>query len=82
MMRVSRMLRTSLFLFWGRWGLPIPHRIAITTVVGTPLHVSKTDSPTEEQINELKERVLAEFQRIFEAHKSAYGWGHKKLVFK
>eukprot|EP00299_Pterocystis_sp_00344_P009590 c4082_g1_i1.p1 GENE.c4082_g1_i1~~c4082_g1_i1.p1 ORF type:complete len:360 (+),score=62.45 c4082_g1_i1:36-1115(+) len=80
--RISRLIRTSLFLFWGRCYLPIPYRVAITTVVGRPVMIEKVSNPTPEQIDALRERVLAEFQRIFETHKHAYGWGKKKLVFK
>jgi 2-acylglycerol O-acyltransferase 2 len=79
---ISRLLRVSLFYFWGRWGLPVPRRTPITTVFATPIPVKQCDSPTEEQIEELRSQSLEDYRRIFDLHKKAYGWPDKQLVFK
>jgi len=31
---LSRLLRVSICVFWGRWGLPIPYRVPILGVLG------------------------------------------------
>ena len=84
--KLSRMARTSLFIFWGRFGLPVPRRVAITTVMGVPIHTrpSAADDPTtmDAEIQRLQSLVLETYQEIFDKHKVAYGWKHKKLIFK
>lgn len=36
---LCRLLKTSLIIIWGRWGLPVPYRIPILYAVGKPLQV-------------------------------------------
>ena len=38
--RVSRALRMSLTIFWGRFGLPIPFQAPVTMVFGRPLDMT------------------------------------------
>lgn len=79
---LSRKLQASLFLYWGRWGLPIPRRAQITMVVGRPIDVQKTEGePTEEQIDELHERILEEVTTHFNRHKAALGWAEREIIF-
>jgi hypothetical protein len=33
----SRKMRASVCVFWGRWGLPLPYKHDIVSLVGTPL---------------------------------------------
>lgn len=40
---VSKLLRTSLVLFWGRWGLPVPFQVPLLYAVGTPLDAHCAD---------------------------------------
>ena len=37
--RLSRRLRVSLGVFWGRWGLPLPRKTDIIALVGAPVPV-------------------------------------------
>lgn len=33
----SRVMRASICLFWGRWGLPLPYKHDIISLVGQPV---------------------------------------------
>ena len=94
---VSRKLQASLFVYWGRFGLPIPRRTPITMLCGDPIEIlpdlppgpdgkrpargQPVPNPTQEQIDEVHARLLDGIQRTFDAHKGALGWGHKKMKF-
>eukprot|EP00727_Mastigamoeba_balamuthi_P001623 m51a1_g11458 putative mono- or diacylglycerol acyltransferase (768) ;mRNA; r:1297-4143 len=76
---LSRKLRFSLLLFWGRWGLPIPYPAHILEVVAPPIHVERVEEPTEQQINELHDRFVKELIALFERHKHRVGWTDRTL---
>jgi len=78
----SRKLQAAVFPFWGRAYLPIPRRCNVTMLIGAPLVVTKVDNPTQEQVDELHDKLLAEFVRLFDTHKIALGWADKKIVFE
>mmetsp|Transcript_5703 Transcript_5703/g.11324 ORF Transcript_5703/g.11324 Transcript_5703/m.11324 type:complete len:242 (-) Transcript_5703:751-1476(-) len=80
--RLSRTLRVSLVAFVGRWGLPVPLRYPVMTVVGRPLEVTKSEHPSEKEVDALSERFVEEIGRLFEEYKGFYGWGGRKLVVK
>lgn len=79
MERISRKAQLSIFLFWGKFGLPIPLRTPITTIFGPPIEVTKTDNPTQEQIDDVHRRLLQGVEDCFNQHKAALGWGHKTM---
>lgn len=64
-------------MFFGRgffqynFGL-VPHRTAVTTVVGSPLEVGKIENPTDEQINEVHEKFTQHLVKMFEQEKHKY----------
>jgi 2-acylglycerol O-acyltransferase 2 len=78
---LSRKLQASLFVYWGRWGLPIPRRAQITMCIGRPIEVARVDEPTDAQIDALHARVLDEMRTHFDRHKAALGWGDRDLHF-
>lgn len=80
--KVSRYLRMSLIGFWGRYGLPIPFRTPLVTVLGRPIQCPKVINPTPELINEYHELYLKELRRIYDKFKNVYGWQNKPLVYK
>lgn len=43
----SRWFRVSLFIPYGRWGLPIPFRANITMLFGKPIKVEPVAEPTQ-----------------------------------
>lgn len=79
--KVSRKLRAALFIFHGRWWLPIPRRVNITMVVGRAIPVEKVEEPSEAQVDELHEKILGAIKENFDRHKESLGWGQKELRF-
>lgn len=82
--RLSRLLRTSLVVFFGVGGLPIPFRQRLSYVVGDPIlpHPAPASAPgdaMELQVDDMHARFCSELIRLFERHKEAYGWGQKSL---
>ncbi len=82
---LSRKLRATLLWYYGRWYLPGPPlRVNVTMLVGAPIKVQKVKDPnniTDAQIDEVHDKLLGTIQRIFDKHKAAVGWSHKKLRF-
>lgn len=77
----SRRLQTSLFIYWGRLGLPIPRRVNVTLLIGQPIPVEKVEKPSQEQIDALHSQLLRAMKEMFDAHKDALGVGHKQMTF-
>uniref|UniRef100_A0A8C3VPU2 Acyltransferase n=1 Tax=Catagonus wagneri TaxID=51154 RepID=A0A8C3VPU2_9CETA len=75
--RLQRIMGISLPLFHGcgvfqdSFGV-LPYRRPITTVVGTPIEVQKTPSPSQEEVDRLHQRYMEELSKLFEAHKLKY----------
>jgi len=78
---LSRKVKASLFIPYGRYGLPIPFRCNITMIFGEPIIVEQVENPTQEQIDVLHLRLLDAWQSLFETHKSSLGWGKMVLKF-
>ena len=74
--RWSRRMRVSLMAFRGRWGLPLPHRVPITVVVGQPVEHREGEST-----DELHARYIAALEDLYERYKETAGYPpDKKLV--
>ena len=80
---LSRKSQTSLFLYWGRFWLPIPRRTNITMLFGAPIKVEKMDAEkiTQADIDAVHSKLLGAIELLFDEHKSALGWGHRKIRF-
>jgi len=78
---ISRKAQASFFLFWGRFGLPIPRRVNVTMAFGRVIEVPKVENPTEEQIDEVHQKIIAATKQMFDVHKAALGWGDKEMKF-
>jgi hypothetical protein len=78
--RLSRTLRVSLMLFWGRGGLPVPRRTPIVFTFGEPVRVSK-QAPTDATVAEVHQRILDELRKTYERVAPAYGWATRPLEF-
>ncbi|EKX48765.1 hypothetical protein GUITHDRAFT_93546 [Guillardia theta CCMP2712] len=76
---LSRKAQTAVFVFWGRFFLPIPRRVNITLLFGSPIMVERKEHPTQEDIDELHNRLLAATKTMYDAHKHKVGKGHKEL---
>ena len=79
---VSRKAQASIFLYFGRFYLPIPRRVNITMLIGEPIMVDKVEEPTPAQIDALHERYLTEMKALFDQHKASLGWGHLNLIYE
>lgn len=77
--RLSILIRMSIVIFFGVWGLPIPFRQRLSYVMGDPIVPSSSSSNVEDQVEDMYQRFCTELLRLFERHKDAYGWGHKSL---
>lgn len=81
---LSRKLKVSLFIPYGRWGLPIPFRVNVTLLFAEPIRVQKVPEgtePTESQVDELHQRILDEMSALFAKHKSSLGFQKSSLKF-
>lgn len=82
--RLSNLIRASIVVFYGVWGLPIPFRQKLLYVIGDavfPPTVLDTDSGElrEQAVDEMHKQFCDELLRIFERNKDSYGWNHKTL---
>ena len=77
--KISRSLKTSLLIFYGRWFTPIPYQHPITMVVGQPIIVHKVDHPTHDQVVALHSQFTDAIVKLFNDHKHFVGWGDKVL---
>lgn len=79
---LSRKLKVSLFIFWGRFGLPLPFRANITMLLGHPVMPSKVVAkPAAEDIDSMHKTILDNISSAFNLHKGACGWGHRTIKF-
>jgi 2-acylglycerol O-acyltransferase 2 len=79
---LSRMLKISLCLFFGKLGLPIPFRQRLMYVMGKTIYPPINNTSGElldQQAQEMHHRFCDEIIRIFENNKEHYGWGNKMI---
>mmetsp|Transcript_28300 Transcript_28300/g.60860 ORF Transcript_28300/g.60860 Transcript_28300/m.60860 type:complete len:388 (-) Transcript_28300:1236-2399(-) len=91
--KLSLMLRVSLVVFFGKWGLPIPFRQRLLYVMGRPIYPPspETIGPTptagssismmDQSAELMYQQYGRELIRIFDRHKESYasGWENKSL---
>ena len=70
---LSRRLKLSLFLFYGRWGLPLPRRGPITGVVVFVPAPTTIAEPTAAQLEEHHQRVYGALTAAYEAARPVVG---------
>jgi Diacylglycerol acyltransferase len=79
--KISRRLGVALVLPYGRYGLPIPRRIPIFAVAGQAIptvHLQK-EEPTDAEVWEIQEKLIAAMQALFDRHTHLYGWQENGL---
>lgn len=81
---LSNLLRISLCVFFGSWGLPMPFRQRLLYVMGSPLFPPTvgSDGDTAEfdlEVDDLHARFCNELITLFDRHKESYGWARKTL---
>eukprot|EP00878_Enallax_costatus_P003819 GHUV01004035.1.p1 GENE.GHUV01004035.1~~GHUV01004035.1.p1 ORF type:complete len:485 (+),score=77.48 GHUV01004035.1:926-2380(+) len=77
--RLSRKMRASVGIIYGRWGLPVPRRVPIFQVTGRPLPVGppmRKDHPDfQKRVDELHAEFICEIERLYYTHRGKYGHG-------
>jgi len=85
---LSKWLRISLILFYGRWGLPIPFRTKLLYIIGNPIFPDLgggggggdgDGGDGGDGVDDMHARFCQEVQRLFDRHKESYGWADKTL---
>eukprot|EP00747_Dinoflagellata_sp_TGD_P050835 gnl/TRDRNA2_/TRDRNA2_146990_c0_seq1.p1 gnl/TRDRNA2_/TRDRNA2_146990_c0~~gnl/TRDRNA2_/TRDRNA2_146990_c0_seq1.p1 ORF type:complete len:319 (-),score=28.69 gnl/TRDRNA2_/TRDRNA2_146990_c0_seq1:62-955(-) len=82
---LSRWCQVSFLLPYGRWGLPVPRREPMLLAVGEPVHLPKPAEPgrpSDSEVEAAHQQLLAAIEAVFEEHKVAYGWSHRRLCWK
>ena len=83
--RISKLLRISICVFFGSWGLPMPFRQRLLYVMGSPIFPPRVeghaegDASFDEQVNAMHSRFCEELVALFDRHKESYGWARKTL---
>jgi len=67
-------------VFNYKYGL-IPYRVPITVVVGKPIRVEQNAKPSQEEIDDLHKKYIAELKQLYYENNSKYGLSDNKLVF-
>ena len=79
---LSRKLGFALITFWGRCFLPLPYRLPVLGVMGTPIQVEKNLNPSDELVEKYQEQLISSMMELFDKYKVHYGWENKTLVVK
>lgn len=76
--KASRKARASIVFFYGRFFLPIPLRHPIKIGFGEVIEVEKNPIPTDAEIDEYLEKVIAGITKVYETKKPV--WETRPLV--
>ena len=81
--RLSRALRASVGVWWGRWGLPcLPRPVDVVLIVCPPVRVGTIAAPTQADVDGVFERVADRLRAAFAAHAAAVpGYAGTRLEF-
>jgi 2-acylglycerol O-acyltransferase 2 len=78
----SRKIRASFGFLYGRWGLPLPRRVPIMMVTGTPIpvpHLAKDHPEYAAAVEEVHAKVMQATQDLYDKYKGLYGWEDRPL---
>jgi diacylglycerol O-acyltransferase 2, plant len=78
--RLSRKLRASIVLFYGRNYLPVPLRHPIHIATGDVVNVKQSDNPTAEEIDDVMNRVVSSLEKLYNTQKP--DWEDRPLIIK
>jgi len=78
---VSRKTKTAVMGYYGRWGMPIPRRVA-TTISVAATKATKIANPTAEQVEELHQQVYGALKTTYDLQKAAAGYPDQTLEVK
>mmetsp|Transcript_74021 Transcript_74021/g.165656 ORF Transcript_74021/g.165656 Transcript_74021/m.165656 type:complete len:330 (-) Transcript_74021:49-1038(-) len=76
---LSRWLRLSIFLPFGRFGTLIPRKIPLLYCIGAPIVFPKMSGFSQEQIDSTQRAVIASVRELYDFYKGMYGWEKRPL---
>lgn len=77
--KLSRTLKASIVIFYGRHFLPVPLRTPLKMCTGNVIRVKQNPDPSDEYIQEVLDQVIAEMKRIYASDKKP-AWETRPLV--
>lgn len=77
---LSRRVKMSIVVFYGRWGTPVPFRHPIKMVVGRPLRVAHNADPTDAEVEAQLALVVDAMAALYEKHRPE--WETRPLVIE
>jgi hypothetical protein len=77
----SRKMQAGIIGYYGRWLLPVPHRVAVTASVSVTT-TTKVADPSTEEVEELHRKVYGGLEAVYEQQKHFAGYPNRKLVVK
>lgn len=80
--RVCRRYHIAITLYWGPFHLPIPYFPRLTMCCADPIYVTKSEHPTEDQVNELHDKYLLAINEVFDKYKGVAGYPDAILEVK
>ena len=78
----ARKFKCAMGLILGRFGLPIPKKMMIMSVIGEVIPVPKVDKndPTfDKVVDEIQQKVCDGIQKVYYKYRCIYGWGDRPL---
>jgi len=75
---ISRKLKAGMLLFYGRWFLPIPRRIAVTLSTDA-FKCQKLASPTKDQVELVHVALYDRLKKVYEEQKRIAGYADRSL---
>jgi len=82
MERASRRMQAGIMGYYGRFGLPVPRRVAVTLVVAA-VKSPKLVAPTAEQLEQLHRDVyVGGLERVYDSLKAYAGYPEQRIVIK
>lgn len=85
--KLSLMLRISLVVFFGKWGLPLPFRQRLLYVIGKPVYPPSVAADgvmrtLDQEVDFMYRQYCQELTRVFDRYKESYaaGWEDKSLA--
>ena len=80
-MALSRVIKTSVTIFWGQYYLPIPYPVNMFFAVGRPIVVRKEAHPDAAYVAQVHQQYLDELERLYNTHKKEAGYDGIPLRF-
>merc|ERR1711964_381500 len=77
----SRKAKAGLLGYYGRWFLPVPYRVAVSTACH-PVRTKKTAAPTVEEVEQLHQDVYGGLVKVYEHQRHYAGYPNRMLVVK